>query len=346
MNDYYKGSVAAESHRDSGVPAVPVSQHHNVPRGWSAADMPRLDGQVAVVTGANGGIGAATSAGLAAAGAHVIMACRSTDKGRHTRDILLQHHPTASFEVCPLDLADRRSIARFADDVLARHDRLDLLINNAGVMAVLVRDTVDGYESQMAINHLGHFALTGRLLPALVRAPAARVVTISSFVHHLGRDPVAHIGPAVVRSGLTGWRDRWANYAASKLANLAFCLELDRRARARNLPLVSCAAHPGYADTGLQTGRVDDGALSRVVLWLGSRTIAQSPHAGALPALYAASAPSVRGGDFYGPGFLVPLWGPPARARINPRAHDITLREQLWRASIEATGVSLWPEPT
>ena len=243
--------------------------------GWTANQIPDLSGRTAIVTGANSGLGQVTARELARAGAAVIVACRNTAKGETAataiRDVI---GPDADVAVEHLDLAELASVREFADRVSAEHDRLDLLINNAGVMAPPRRLTADGFESQLGINHLGHFALTGRLLARLLAAPAPRVVTVSSHMHRLGS--IRFDDPQFER-GYNNWRA----YAQSKLANLMFCFELDRRAAAAEVALTSVAAHPGYAATNLQFAGPQK-RLERIVMGVGNHVIAQSAEMGAL----------------------------------------------------------------
>jgi NAD(P)-dependent dehydrogenase (short-subunit alcohol dehydrogenase family) len=288
--------------------------------------MPSIAGRTAVVTGANSGLGYETARALAAHGATVIMACRSVEKGEaalaQIRSSVLD--PDAS--VRQLDLADLSSVRAFAG---AFEGGLDLLVNNAGVMAIPRRETADGFEMQFGTNHLGHFALTGLLLPALLARPSARVVTVSSEAANIGRMNFDDLQRARHYT-------RWLAYGQAKLSNQLFCLELDRRARASGATLISVAAHPGYAATNLQSAA---GGVWERVMGLGNALLAQSAAAGALPTLYAASAPDVTGGSYYGPNQLGGMRGYPKKVRFVRAARSVESARRLWDASEELTGV-------
>jgi NAD(P)-dependent dehydrogenase (short-subunit alcohol dehydrogenase family) len=296
--------------------------------GWTAADMPDLSGRAAVVTGANSGLGRATAWELARHGAKVVIAARNTGKGEEAVAQIQADVPGAELRVEELDLADLDSVRAFAERL--EEERLDLLINNAGVMAPPRRTTKDGFESQFGTNHLGHFALTGQLLPRLLAAPAPRVVTLTSGAHRIGR---------INFSNLQGERRyvAWLAYAQSKLANLMFALELQRRATAAGTALESMAAHPGYAATNLQFAapRLPD----RIVMSVTNRLIAQSAEMGALPTLYAATVPDLPGGTFVGPDGFVEQRGHPKIVTGAGRAYDEDAAARLWEVSEELTGV-------
>lgn len=300
---------------------------------WGSADIPRLSGRTFVVTGANSGIGYHAALELARRGGQVVLACRNVERGEAAVRRIRQEAPDARTEVMPLDLADLASVRAFADALAERHKSLACLINNAGVMAVPRAETVDGFELQFGVNHLGHFALTGRLMPLLLRAQDARVVTVTSLVYRSGR----------IRMSDLQWAQRyarWAAYAQSKLANLLFALELDRRLRAGGHAVRSIACHPGYAATNLQhvaprqTGRAFEGAIMRI----GNGLFAQSAAGGALPTLMAATAPQVQGGQVLGPR-VAGLYGAPRPEPVRGRARDPELAARLWEVSQELTGV-------
>ncbi|WP_217145293.1 oxidoreductase [Streptomyces sp. AC627_RSS907] len=302
--------------------------------GWNVGDIPDLDGRVAVVTGANGGLGYVVSRELARKGARVVLACRSQARGSAAVERLVGEVPDAAVEQARLDLGDLGSVREFAHGL--PYERVDLLVNNAGVMALPHGTTADGFETQFGVNHLGHFALTGLLLPALLAAPAARVVTVSSLLHAL-----ANIDPRdlnnVRRYG------RWSAYARSKSANLLFTHELARRLAALDAGtgLSAVAAHPGYAETNLQTAgpRAEGRRLAERVMLLANRVIAQPAEAGALPVLYAATAPGVAADSFTGPSFA--MWrGAPAPSWRAPWTLDDAMGERLWAASERLTGVT------
>jgi NAD(P)-dependent dehydrogenase (short-subunit alcohol dehydrogenase family) len=287
-------------------------------------NMPDLSGKVAIVTGANSGIGYETARALARKQATVILACRDSKKGAAAVQTITQENPAAQAELMQLDLSDQGSVRRFASEFTRQYDRLDILINNAGIMATPFKRTVDGFEAQFATNHLGHFALTGLLLPLILRTPRARVVAISSGGHRFGEIDFDNLN-AEIRYNST------RAYAQSKLANLLFTYELQRRFEGAGVAAIAVAAHPGWTATNLQ-------AHWRIVRWLNP-LLGQQPEMGALPTLYAAVAPDVRGGDYYGPGGLGELRGYPVRVRSSERSHDAGVAARLWTVSEELTGV-------
>ncbi|MFJ6698302.1 oxidoreductase [Streptomyces sp. NPDC091272] len=304
---------------------------------WTARDIPRLDGTTAVVTGANSGIGAATALYLARAGARTVLACRSLEKGAYTLERIRAVAPGADVRLVRLDLADLASVRESADHIGAEVDgSLGLLVNNAGVMALPLRHTADGFEMQFGTNHLGHFALTGHLGPLLSTGPA-RVVTLSSLGHRLGRIEFGNLNAE------RGY-DKWRAYGASKLANLLFTAELDRRARLASRPLTAVAAHPGLSATELgQAGPTMAGRPWAARLERTSRLYTQPASAGALPVLRAATDPAARGGEYFGPGRLAETRGAPVLAKRSDRARDTETARALWEASVELTGVD--PDP-
>jgi NAD(P)-dependent dehydrogenase (short-subunit alcohol dehydrogenase family) len=301
---------------------------------WTAADIPDLVGRTAVVTGANSGLGYRTSLELARHRALVVLACRDEVRGAEARSRLIDEVPHAQLELATLDLADLGSVGRFAELFGAAHSGLDLLVNNAGVMAIPARRTADGYEMQFGTNHLGPFALTGLLLPQLLARPGARVVTVSSTAARAGR---------IALDDLNAERRYrpWAAYSQSKLANLLFTLELQHLAEAAGVDLVAVAAHPGYAATNLQSvgPQMSGRRLPRLWMAIGNRLLAQSDAMGALPQLHAATAPDVTGGDYFGPGGLFGQRGYPTLASIPPAASDREVGRRLWEASERLTGV-------
>ncbi|NKY52300.1 oxidoreductase [Nocardia vermiculata] len=284
--------------------------------GWDISDIPDQSGRTVIVTGANSGLGAATTRALAAAGAQVVMACRDEVKARAVADSI---GPRA--QVRRLDLADLASVREFARGV----DGADVLINNAGVMAVPLRRTADGFEMQFGTNHLGHFALTGLLLDKI----SDRVVTVSSGAHLIGRIDLTD--PNYQHRKY----ERWRAYGQSKLANLMFAYELQRRLTAAGSSKLSVAAHPGYAATELQshTETMLDGVMA-----LGNRILGQAPEMGALPSLYAATA-QVEPGAFYGPSALGGLRGHPARSGSSQASKDEVTARRLWDLSEKLTEV-------
>ena len=298
---------------------------------WTPADLPRLEGVRALVTGANSGIGWHTSAALARSGAHVTLACRNTDAGDTAAQRIRATVPDARVEVRHLDLSSLESVGRLGQEW---DDKLDLLVNNAGVMTPSTwQATKDGFELQFGTNHLGHFALTAGLLPALRRAEAPRVVTVSSIRHHWGSEAVLEGNPAQeYRPGPA--------YGNSKLANLLFGRELQRRAADHAPHLTSTMAHPGVSATGLVTDTQGMGAnpVVRALAPAALRLAFQSAAAGANPSLYAATEAAP--GSYTGPQWLGETRGPIGPARLSPHAEDDQLAERLWERSEELTGAS------
>ena len=285
---------------------------------WTVADIPDQSGRTIVITGANSGLGEATARAFAGRGASIVLACRNVAKGeaaaaRMTGEVTVRH----------LDLADLASVRKFA----AETDAIDVLVNNAGVMAIPQRRTADGFEMQIGTNFLGHFALTGLLLPKI----ADRVVTVSSNMHRMGRVDVDDLN----------WQRRryrrWAAYSQSKLADLMFALELARRLERNGSAVRSVAAHPGYADNALGS---HPGSIQDRLIGLGNRLLAQSADQGALPPLYAATMPDVRGGEYFGPSGLIQLRGYPTRVGSSRRSRDTDTAMRLWEAARALTGVA------
>jgi NAD(P)-dependent dehydrogenase (short-subunit alcohol dehydrogenase family) len=308
---------------------------------WTTADMPDQHGRTAVVTGANTGIGYETALALAEKGAHVVLACRSEERGAEALQRIERAHPAGSAdrvartELVLLDLADLDSVRRFAEDFLETHDRLDLLVNNAGVMVPPFGTTEDGFELQIGVNFMGHFALTGLLVERLREAPEARVVTVSSLAHRSGRIDLDRFeGAAYEKGDGPGGASYkpWREYNQSKLADLMFAVELQRRLAAKGHASASLAAHPGFTATDLQhhMGRLL-GAL--VGLWSNDAAT------GALPTLYAATAPAAEPGGYYGPRGFYEIRGHPAPAKIMPRARDAAMAGRLWEKAEALTGV-------
>jgi NAD(P)-dependent dehydrogenase (short-subunit alcohol dehydrogenase family) len=307
---------------------------------WASTDIPDQTGRTVLVTGANSGLGLRSAQALSRRGAAVLMACRSAERAEAARAQVAESATGAEPRVVTLDLADLGSIRTAAAEVDGTVERLDVLMNNAGVMALPLGRTADGFEMQLGTNHLGHFALTGLLLPALRRAAAPRVVTTSSGVHRMGRNQ---------------WDDdpnfehkrygKWAAYGNSKLANLLFMRELGRRAGEAGVDLVSAAAHPGYASTHLQStsARAGNGVIARAtgaVMAIGNGLVAQSDAAGALPQLYAATMDGVSSGDYFGPSGLFELRGGPQAVDMSSAARDDEAARRLWTLSEQLTGVT------
>ena len=291
---------------------------------WTLDAIPDQTGRVAIVTGANTGIGFETAAALAAKGARVVLACRNPQKAEAALGRIQERTPDADLVFVDFDLASLASVEKCADVFRANHDRLDLLINNAGIMAVPLGHTVDGFELTFGCNHLWHFALTGRLVDLLQATRGARVVTVSSLTHRMGVMDFENLN-AEKSYG------KMAAYGQSKLANMLFHFELDRRLTAAGVPVSATAAHPGWTATNLQ----DNAPLIRMLNPLFS----QQPADGALPTLYAATAEGVSGVDYYGPSRMFEMWGPPKPAVKSGRAQDDEVAERLWTISEELTGV-------
>lgn len=302
---------------------------------WSVEDIPPLHGCVAVVTGANGGLGLATTKGLAGRGAHVVMAARDRKRAAAAREEILAGRGGASLEIVPLDLASLASVEHAAAEIREGHGQVDILVNNAGVMAMPERRTEDGFELQLGVNHLGHWALTAHLLPALLRADAARVVSVTSTAHHFGR-AVDPDDPHLER-GYAPWRA----YCRSKLANYHFALGLQREFESHGLAAQSLVAHPGLAQTNLQVRTVAEGGTrvsGRLFTWLATRTGMPAERA-ALPQLRAATDPGARGGQMYAPRFV--NTGAPVRRPILRRLWLRRAIDTLWAVSERETGVAL-----
>ncbi|MER5563121.1 oxidoreductase [Streptomyces sp. NPDC002506] len=301
-------------------------------QGWNAQDIPDQSGRTAVVTGANSGIGLVTARELARRGARVVLACRSEARGRAAEERIRGEVPDAEVEFRPLDLADLASVRDFAAKL--PYERLDLLINNAGVMALPFGRTADGFERQFGVNHLGHFALTGLLLPRLRAAGAARVVSVSSGMHALSNIDIRDLNSE------RRYR-RWIAYGRSKSANLLFIHELARRLRAAGSDVVAAAAHPGYAATNLQTQavRMEGRRRAERIVELGNRIMAQPAEAGALPTLFAATAPGVRPDSFTGPSLMMWRGSPATSWRAGWTLNDVA-GERLWSASERLTGIA------
>ncbi|MDH3213236.1 MAG: oxidoreductase [Myxococcales bacterium] len=303
-------------------------------RAWTASDLPDLTGRIVVVTGANSGLGLETALQLAGKRARIVLACRDPRKTETAIETIRAAHPGAALEALPLDLASLESVRSFSDAFCKAYPELHVLCNNAGVMALPQRRTADGFEMQLGTNHLGHFALTGRLLERLLATPGARVVNVSSTAHRIGRMRFDDLHAE------RGYR-RWRAYGQSKLANLLFTYELQRRLERKGANVASVACHPGYAATNLQLAgpRLDGSSRMEKVARLSNRLFSQSAAMGALPALYAATADDVRGGDYIGPDGFGETWGHPKKVRSSARSHDREVAARLWDVSEELTGV-------
>jgi NAD(P)-dependent dehydrogenase (short-subunit alcohol dehydrogenase family) len=299
--------------------------------GWEPERIPDQTGRIAVVTGANSGLGLVAARELARKGARVVMACRNLDKGHAAVDAIRSEVPDAQLQLDGLDLASLASVRSFAERFTETHDALDLLLNNAGVMAAPRRHTADGFELHLGTNHLGHFALTNLLLPLMEGREDARVVTLSSNAHKTVR--------GIAFDNLNGDRRyfRWNAYGQSKLANLLFALELDRRLKARGSTVKSLAAHPGYAATNLQSAAAP--LVDRLFMKVGNAVVAQNDEMGALPVLYAATEPGLEGGTYAGPDGIGEHRGHPKVVQPNRAAKNEETARRLWDVSAELTGV-------
>ena len=311
---------------------------------WTTADMPDLSGDTVIVTGANSGLGFEGARAFADAGATVVMACRSVERGESAADEIRHDAPAGDLSVLELDLADLDSVATFVEAFTDAYDDLRVLCNNAGVMAIPRSETEDGFEMQFGVNHLGHFALTGHLLDTLRETDGeSRVVTQSSGLHENGE---------MRFDDLHGEReyDKWGAYGQSKLANLLFAFELDRRLDAAGVDgVTSLGCHPGYADTNLQRrGPEQAGSTLRLAMMkVANAVVAQDAATGALPMLYAATAPDIDGGEYVGPSGLMNMRGPPAEDTPSREARDPERARRLWSVSEDLTGVTYdLPEAT
>ena len=305
---------------------------------WNVSDIPDLSGTIAVVTGANGGLGFESAKALAGAGAHVVMAARSQDKAMAARDEIIEAHPDASLEIVELDLGSLDSAKAAAAAIAEKHPTVDILINNAGLMAMPESRTSDGYEMQFGVNHLGHWVFTAGLMPSLLAADSARVVTVTSTAHHMGKP----VDPDNVN--MDGKYSAWGAYGRSKLANYYFAIGLQREFDKRGLSAQSLAAHPGLSNTNLQSHTVEQGGAGvtgAFWAWMASST-GMSAARGALPQLRAATDPEAKGGQMYAPRFVSS--GPPVQRPIVRPGADNAI-DALWMVSERETGVALTFDP-
>ncbi|HXR31760.1 MAG TPA: oxidoreductase [Solirubrobacterales bacterium] len=302
---------------------------------WDITDIPDLSDRAVVVTGANGGLGLETARALAGAGARVVMAARNQGRAAEAIEQIRAGLPNASLELVALDLGSLDSVRSAAEQILAGHETLDLLVNNAGVMGITEQKTADGFEMQLGVNHLGHFALTALLMPALLRAPAARIVTVTSTAHHMGRA----VDPA--NPHLHGRYGPWRAYGQAKLANFHFGLGLHRKLSEAGAAASSLIAHPGLSNTELQAVSVEEsgGGLSQRVSLVLARSVGMSPAEGALSQLRAATDPDAKSGEFYGPLFVGN--GPPVRKPVLRRLGMSRAIDRLWQVSERETGTKI-----
>ncbi len=300
---------------------------------WTAESISPQNGKTALVTGANSGIGYQAALELARHGAHVLLGARDASKGQEALARLQREAPGVSAELVSLDLASLASVREVTDWLVASERRLDILVNNAGVMALPQRElTKDGFERQFGTNHLGHFALTGLLIPALLRAPAPRVVTVASMAHRGGK---------IEFDNLQSERKYvpWQAYNNSKLANILFAKELDRRARASHSKLLSIPVHPGVVRTNIVANGPGASDLKTKVLFTYLKFMTQDDAMGALPTLYAATSPGAQGGEYIGPDGFQGFKGYPTVSQPKPQALDHSVAHRLWDISEELTGV-------
>lgn len=292
---------------------------------WSEENIPSLDNKNVIVTGANSGIGFEAAKMLALKGARVIMACRNAEKAARAADMIFKKDRGADVKYMHLDLSSLASVREFAEEYKGRYKKLDILINNAGVMATPYRRTADGFEWQFGINHLGHFALTGHLLESLNSTPGSRVVTVTSIAHFKGR---------IHFEDLSGgsWYQRMRAYRQSKLANLLFAYELQRRLELAGSSAISVAAHPGISSTNIVWLPFPVNILKNLVLMKASK--------GALPILMAATDERIGGGEYLGPGGPMQSCGGPAILRSGGHSYDRHLWEKLWKVSGKMTGIN------
>src|SRR5579863_1269639 len=302
-------------------------------KGWTADDIPDLSGKTIVITGGNSGIGYEAALAFARKRAEVILACRDLGKARTAAAQITSSAPGANVSVMELDLSNLASVRGFSDAFHLQHKALHVLCNNAGVMAIPYRQTADGFEMQFGTNHLGHFALTGLLMDRLLASESARVVNVASGAHRMGS----------IRFDDLQWKQgyrKWMAYGQSKLANLLFTFELQRKADAAGKKFLSVACHPGYAATNLQAvgPKMSGSSMMEYLSEAGNRLLAQSAAMGALPTEYAAVA-DVRGGDYIGPDGMAELWGHPTRVGCSAAAQDTASAKRLWEVSEQLTGV-------
>jgi NAD(P)-dependent dehydrogenase (short-subunit alcohol dehydrogenase family) len=317
---------------------------------WTPDSIPDLSGRRMIITGGNSGIGWEAAKVLAGKGASIILAVRSVEKGNDAAQQIRDAHPTADVEVMPLDLADLASVRAFAGAYQGRYNALDVLINNAGVMALPQRKTADGFEMQFGTNHLGHFALTGLLLPTILATPKARVVTVSSGAHRFGKMNFNDLQSEKRY-------DKWSVYGQSKLSNLLFAYELQRRFEAahadaadRNHP-ISVGVHPGYVATNLQAAgpRMAGSRVQEMLMGWGNRIFAGTAAQGAIPTIYAATSPEVNGCDYIGPLGKGKKHSIPAKEHSTDRSYNVEDASRLWEVSENLTGVTYTfatPQPT
>jgi NAD(P)-dependent dehydrogenase (short-subunit alcohol dehydrogenase family) len=302
---------------------------------WQLEDLPEQHGRTVIITGGNSGIGYEAARALAVKGARVIIACRDNAKAQAASDRITAESTSAAVATMTLDLASMTSVQTCADALIAQYEQIDVLINNAGVMAIPRRETKDGFEMQLGVNHLGHFALTARLFERIKSTPGSRIVNVSSLAHLFGFINLANLHGRM-------FYDPWAAYGQSKLANLLFTFELERRSRDAGLAVQALACHPGIAATNLASAgpRMAGLPVPEALVQSLTAVVAQSAAAGALPTLYAGFAEQATGGDYIGPDGIGETRGSPRKVQPSLMARSQTLARQLWQASEDATQIT------
>ena len=291
---------------------------------WNVSDIPDQSGKMVIITGANRGLGFAATRILAMKGAHIIMACRNMEKAEVAKDLILEEYPNSSLEIILLDLADLSSIKKFALVYSQKFQRLDILLNNAGAIMVPRQETVDGFELQFGVNHLGHFALTGLFLEVLLKAENSRIVNMSSTAHRMGKIDFEDVG-------LEHSYSKMGAYGRSKLANLLFTYELQRKLEKSDSSTICMASHPGWTLTNREK-------MSLIGKIFGP-IFGQKPHMGILPMLYGATSPDARVGAYYGPNGILGIKGYPKEVMSNKKSHNLNDAKKLWELSEELTGI-------
>jgi len=301
---------------------------------WKTSNIPDLKGKIALVTGANSGLGFYTSLELARKGALVIMAARNKERGNTAVEKIRSEIPTAELQFMKLDLANLELVKYFADSFIEEFERLDIMVNNAGVMALPLMRTIQGFEMQFGTNHLGHFALTALMINHIEKTPGARIVNVSSTAHKFGKINFDDLNSERSYS-------KWAAYGQSKLANMLFTYELNRRMRLAGKQTKVMASHPGYADTNLQIrgGEMEGSKANVWVNNLMNKIFAQPAWKGALPSLYAATCDLAESGKYYGPSGFGSMRGYPREEKVNPKLINPEVAKRLWEESERLTGV-------
>jgi NAD(P)-dependent dehydrogenase (short-subunit alcohol dehydrogenase family) len=301
---------------------------------WTVDNVPDLTGRTVVITGGNSGIGLEAGRGAIGKGARVLLACRNAESAQEACDQLVGDNPSGSAEFVPLDLASLKSVRACAEALHGRCEAIDVLINNAGVMAIPRRETEDGFEMQLGTNHFGHFALTALVYPQLRDTAGARIVNVSSLAHNFGFLNFQNLHGRM-------FYDPWLTYGTTKLANLLFTYELDRRLKAAERDVAALACHPGISATNLGYAgpRMLGSAFGETLVELYTSVIAQSAAMGALPTLYAAFAEGAKSGDYIGPDGLGEMRGHPRKVSSSFLSHSQSIARQLWAVSEEETGI-------